>query len=213
MSGKIHLVRHAEGLHNLYNDSSIPDAPLTQRGFDFADDLGKRFVRERTNAVGLVISSPLRRAMQTSLTAFPRLLSSDLYPQDSGRGAHNGVDLELDANLQELDAVPCNTGSASADLVSQFPELTAKIQSLPQDWQDKTSLPPRTRRKALILERISDALTALKGSKADDVVVVTHSGVIGLLQEAPALDIEVAQWKTFSLTRDINGHLKLSEAG
>ena len=209
MSGKVHLVRHAEGVHNLYNDTSIPDAPLTQRGFDFADELGKRFVKEHTNSIGSVIASPLRRAIQTSLTAFPRLLSSDLYPPGSGKGVRNGVSLELYTNLQELDDVPANTGSDSADLLSQFPELATQIQNLPNGWNDKSTLPTGSRRKSQILERIERALTGLNGLKEIDVVVVTHSGIIQLL--AQGVDIGVAQWKTFSLIRGSNGQLSLHE--
>jgi broad specificity phosphatase PhoE len=44
MRGRIHLLRHAEGIHALRRDTSIPDAPLTERGFDYAEDLGRRFV-------------------------------------------------------------------------------------------------------------------------------------------------------------------------
>jgi broad specificity phosphatase PhoE len=190
-SGKVHLVRHAEGLHLLYDDTGIPDAPLTQRGFGFAEDLGRRLIEEHSNAVGLVISSPLRRTIQTSLTAFYRVLSSDLYPQNSGRGVRKGVQLELDANLQEIDDIPCNNGSASADLASQFPELTTQIQSLDPHWNIKSGpqspLPPPALRKVQILERVEHVLTALDGSKEHDVVIVAHRGVINFSHQMQTL--------------------------
>ena len=52
MQGRVHLMRHGEGLHNLRNDPTIPNASLRQRGFDFAEDLGYRFIREYSNCVG-----------------------------------------------------------------------------------------------------------------------------------------------------------------
>ena len=42
--GKIHLVRDAEALHNLRSNPTIPDAPLSQHGLDFAEYLGRRFI-------------------------------------------------------------------------------------------------------------------------------------------------------------------------
>jgi hypothetical protein len=42
MPGSVHLVGHAEDLHNLRNDHTIFDLPLSQRGFDFAKGLGRR---------------------------------------------------------------------------------------------------------------------------------------------------------------------------
>lgn len=91
MRGRVHLVRHAEGLHNLRNDLTILDARLSQRGFDVAEDLGRHFVRDNSNSVGAIISSPLRRTIQTSLTAFTRILDSTQYPENSSLGAKNGV--------------------------------------------------------------------------------------------------------------------------
>lgn len=86
MAGRIHLVRHAEGVHNLRNDSDIPNAPLSERGFDFAEDLRRRFVQAHSNNIGAIICSPLRRAIQTSLTAFPRILNTAQYSKNSGKG-------------------------------------------------------------------------------------------------------------------------------
>ena len=212
MPGKVHLVRHAEGLHNLYDDTSIPDAPLSQRGFDFAEDLGKRFVKANSNAVGLLISSPLRRAIETSFTAFNRVLRSDLYLLEPGGGVIDGVEMWLDANLQEIDDVPANTGSVSDELRRYFPGLVGQIHDMGPDWNDKATLPTVAQRKAQILDRMQQVLRDLGASgtrekEKKDVVVVTHAGVIDLL--APGVSVEVAQWKTFSLIRGNSGELKL----
>ncbi|KAF7591489.1 hypothetical protein BBP40_001535 [Aspergillus hancockii] len=212
MQGRIHLVRHAEGLHNLRNDPTIPNAPLSERGFDFAEDLGHRFIREYSNSVGAIVSSPLRRAVQTSLTAFRRILHSTQYPRNSGSGVNNGVMLALEANLQEIADLPCNNGSAVDDLVAEFPELEPEIRRLDENWHVKTG--PRSpltqslrERQAEILERLQKTLVDLKNkSMGDDIIVVTHQGVIALL--APTANIPVGHWQTFHLVRE-NGLLSL----
>ena len=89
MSSKVHIFRHAEGLHNLRLDTSIPDPPLTERGFDIAEDLGRRYLQDNTDSVSAIIASPLRRSIQTSLTAFSRILSSSHYPAGSRQGYEN----------------------------------------------------------------------------------------------------------------------------
>lgn len=212
MPGRIHLARHAEGLHNLRNDATIPDAPLSERGFDFAEDLGHRFISENSNCVGAIVSSPLRRAIQTSLTAFHRILDSTQYPKNSGSGVNNGVMLALDANLQEITDLPCNTGSGLNDLTTEFPGLKSEIQKLHGDWHVKTG--PRSpltqstsERKAEILHRLEKTLANLQNKPmGKDIIVVTHEGVIDLL--APTADIHMGQWQTFNLVRE-NGLLSL----
>jgi len=212
MEGRIHLVRHAEGLHNLRNDTSIDDAPLSERGFDFAEDLGRRLIQAHSNSTGAIICSPLRRTIQTSLAAFPRILNSVHYPANSGRGVRDGVKLALDANLQEIVDLPCNTGSPLTELENEFPELKQEIRTLDVNWYIKTGptspIPPDPRRKIEILEQLDQTLRALRsGQNGKDVIVVTHQGVIALL--APHANILVAQWQSFSLSRDAAGVLSL----
>ena len=212
MAGKIHLVRHAEGLHNLRNDPNIQDAPLSERGFDFAEDLGRRFVQVQSNDVGAIISSPLRRTIQTSLATFTRILDSAHYPANCGKGVRNGVELVLNANLQEVTDLPCNTGSPITDLEQEFPELAPQIRALNPDWYVKTEpnspLPPVAQRRVEILDQLNQKLSALSNStKGKDIVVVTHQGVIALL--APAANIPLAQWQTFKLIKNAAGQLEL----
>ena len=118
----------------------------------------------------------------------------------------------LDANLQEIDDLPCNTGSPREELIDQFPELHDEISLLHPRWYVKSGPesplpPPRAQRKEQILKRLEQAFQESSGSKKTDVVVVTHGGVIGML--VPGADIDVAQWKTFNLVRTSSGQLEL----
>ncbi|EON64523.1 hypothetical protein W97_03756 [Coniosporium apollinis CBS 100218] len=213
--GKIHLVRHAEGLHNLFNNPSLRDPSLTERAFYRAETLSSEFTEANSNTVGVVLTSPLRRTIQTSLTAFPRILHRRYYPVGSGRGgvpseAEEGVNLVLDPDLQEIGIEPANTGSESHMLESWFPELD--FSSLPEDWhlkKGKWSPDPAAVKSRVdrILHKLEDRLANLRDTGRKDVVVVTHAGVIAALK--PGLDMPVASWKSFVLKRESNGELSL----
>jgi broad specificity phosphatase PhoE len=205
MQKRIHFVRHTEGLHNLRSDLNIRDAPLSQRGWYDAQELGRRFVQDKSNFVCAIVSSPLRRAIQTTLAAFPRILNSALSPEDSGQA----VKLVLDANLQEISDYPANTGSSLKKLENEFPEIATQIQHLDPKWYIKSgsNLPLPDLRTVILeeLNRISESLTT---TNEPDIIVVTHQGVISLL--APNADIPMGQWKSFRLDRNDGGQLILS---
>jgi broad specificity phosphatase PhoE len=213
MRGRIHLLRHAEGIHALRGDTSIPDAALSERGFNFAEDLGRHFVNRHSNSAGAIISSPLCRAIQTSLTAFSRILDTTQYPENSGLGAENGLVLTLDANLQEINNLPCNTGTPKDRLAARFPRQETEISHLHPNWHVKTGplspLPQLpAQRKTAILERLNQALQELEHRPGNnDVVVVTHQGILELL--VPTVNIPAGEWHTFDLVRNGDGQLLL----
>ncbi|KAL5335880.1 histidine phosphatase superfamily [Aspergillus crustosus] len=182
MGGHIHLLRHAEGTHSLFNTITIPDAPLSQRGFDQAKELGRMFVSEHSNTTGAVISSPLCRS--------------------SALGVDNGVMLTLDANLQEPFDAPCNTGTPKSRLAARFPRQEAEINGLDSNWHTDSE------RKKEILKMLDQTLDSLKDEpRANNVVVVTHQGILERL--APGTTFPAGQWRTFNLVRNANGELTL----
>jgi broad specificity phosphatase PhoE len=79
----------------------------------------------------------------------------------------------------------------------------SEIQKLHKDWHIKAG--PRSplpqspsQRRAKILDRLEKALADLQNEPmSDDIIVVTHQGVIALL--APTANIPVGQWQTFHL--------------
>ncbi|PYI24575.1 phosphoglycerate mutase-like protein [Aspergillus violaceofuscus CBS 115571] len=210
MPALIHLVRHAEGLHNLRHNVQIPDAPLSERGFNQAELLGQKFLSAHSDSVGAVISSPLRRSIQTSLTALRRVLHADQYPANTSVGVRPGVRLGLDPALREFGGgVPCNTGSPVSELMSEFPTLH-QLQQLDPDWFDDSGRDPSSagRIKQEILGRLEQMQADLhENPDRTDIVVVTHDGIIGAL--APGIRIELGQWKSFELVKARNGMLSL----
>mmetsp|Transcript_28577 Transcript_28577/g.60599 ORF Transcript_28577/g.60599 Transcript_28577/m.60599 type:complete len:276 (-) Transcript_28577:203-1030(-) len=79
----VHLVRHAEGTHNLSEEESkLPahfDATLTPRGVEQCERLALRTKDLRVDAV---LVSPLTRCLETSRLSFPHLHDVDVDPSN-----------------------------------------------------------------------------------------------------------------------------------
>lgn len=74
MAKTIYLVRHAQAEHNVAEDWSIADAPLTPLGRQQARDLNEATASGLQKEVQLVVTSPLRRTMATTLDGFPEAI-------------------------------------------------------------------------------------------------------------------------------------------
>ena len=79
--------------------------------------------------VDLLVSSPLKRTIQTTLLGFKKQIES-------------GVKVELLAELQETAGVPCDTGSSRDDLEKEELFKGLDFSSLPDDWNSKVLYVP-----------------------------------------------------------------------
>jgi broad specificity phosphatase PhoE len=120
-SSQIYLVRHAESAHNISKDFSRPDPPLTPLGLEQAAKLEQTF--PHSAHIGLVITSPLKRAIQTALSGFSHILDKRYYDSSSKLGVEGGAELIIDPGLQERSALPCDTGSDQDVLSEIFPRV------------------------------------------------------------------------------------------
>lgn len=114
MAPKIHLVRHAQGEHNLYRNYTIRDAVLTDLGKEQCRALSADFKHHKT--IDTVFASPLRRTIQTAALSFGPTLARDEVP------------FVLLPAIQELGDNGSDTGIADTaqDLKSLLPDLFAK---------------------------------------------------------------------------------------
>lgn len=134
MASQIHLVRHAESVHNVTKDFSTPDPPLTELGIEQASQLVDSF--PHSSSIGIVITSPLKRAVQTTLAAFPHILDKRSYaPGSNPGGIDGGSKLIVDPDLQERSDLPCDTGSDRVTLEATFPGVDFGV--LGTGWQTK----------------------------------------------------------------------------
>jgi broad specificity phosphatase PhoE len=130
MASQIHLVRHAESLHNVTKDFSTLDPSLTEIGMEQAGQLVQHFTR--SSSIGVIITSPLKRAVQTTLAGFPHVFDKRNYTPGSKSG---GIELIVDPDLQERSELPCDTGSDRAVLETAFPGVDFTM--LGNNWQAK----------------------------------------------------------------------------
>ncbi|CAO1627556.1 unnamed protein product [Sympodiomycopsis kandeliae] len=120
------ICRHSQAEHNVRDEYHIPDAPLTKPiGVSQAAKLPD-FTKQLQGQVDLIITSPLKRTLQTTLLGWK--------PAVERLGQQNVICLP---QLQECNAYPCDTGSPRAQLEAD-PEIQGfNLELLTPDWTSK----------------------------------------------------------------------------
>ncbi|KAG5952717.1 hypothetical protein E4U53_000053 [Claviceps sorghi] len=166
----IHLVRHAQGFHNVAAaNESLADPDLTPTGEHQCSDLRAAFPFHAKLAK--LVSSPMRRTIHTCNLAFGG--PGHLYP------------IILLDTLQEVSASPCDTGSGSDALLDEY-GYNIDVEHLRDGWTDKGRGSPFEPSVAAVTARAREARLALLdiAEHADgDVVVVTHGGFLHFLTD------------------------------
>ena len=180
-------MRHGQAEHNIGSrDSNIRDPSLTKLGFRQAKEAGgklRQFVLPNVDhsndgsggPVDLIICSPMRRTIQTLLTAFP-----PEFIRNSG-GLLKLPEVILLPHLQELHDTPCDTGVALEELRSQF---TAEQWSVfntslvPDEWYNKGPAADDDVRHQARAAQLQGKLIEIVNAHptAKRVLVVGHSG-------------------------------------
>ena len=188
------IMRHAQGEHNVHS-IDIPDASLTPLGFRQATSAGRK-VRELFSTpatttttdrcastihgpVDLIVSSPLRRTIQTALNAFP---VASLHDQSVVR--RNKI--LLLPELQELHDKPCDIGVEVSDMSEQY--FTAEEMQLlnttlvKPGWYVKGPAHDdevrAAARGAALQQRLVDLLLRPENANVSRVVLVVHHGIM-----------------------------------
>jgi broad specificity phosphatase PhoE len=211
MASHIHLVRHAEAVHNATKDYSILDPPLTELGIQQAGQLVQKFTRSAS--VGVVITSPLQRALQTTLAGFAHVLDRRNFARGSAAGGiDGGARLVIDPNLQESSELPCDTGSERAVLETAFPGVDFGV--LGDNWQakegaysaDDAAVEARANK---MRRRLAEVAEELKNEQKKDIVVVTHGLFMKFLSGDPTIDLPKATWSSYTIMEDSAGDIIL----
>ncbi|OOF95829.1 hypothetical protein ASPCADRAFT_130163 [Aspergillus carbonarius ITEM 5010] len=166
---RIHLVRHAQGYHNLGIEYwNLPDPLLTDHGKQQC--LGLRQSFAAMPPVDLVVSSPLRRAIYTGLEGF-----SDVERQ--------GRRLMALPDLQEISSLPCDVGSSVRDLRVEMEGqgLPVDLSLVGESWREKTGRFAPTQEK--ISARCEDLRHWLHARPEKEIVVVSHGCLLHFLTE------------------------------
>lgn len=156
----IHLVRHAEGYHQLprdHPDVQIRDATLTDAGIQQAKDFNERFpYHERTD---LLCASPMTRAIQTTQYAFAPELQ-------------RGMIILAIPEAQEAQDDPSSTGSPASELRAKFSADVVDFHLLSEDWYRKDGV--NAYEDHALHERARKLRFILKERPEEHIVLVTH---------------------------------------
>ncbi|KAL4889388.1 phosphoglycerate mutase-like protein [Aspergillus ambiguus] len=171
MSPIVHLVRHAEGLHNLGQEHwSLIDPLLTDRGREQCLQLRKTFPFHSN--IELVVSSPLSRAIFSAVESFLPVFQSRAEQK-----------LLLLPDLQEIGDFPCDIGSSVEDLTERLKDLNVLIDYSHVDraWTSKTG------RYSPLISAIRARARAvrywLSTRPEKEIIVVSHGAFLHFLTE------------------------------
>jgi broad specificity phosphatase PhoE len=162
MSPILHCVRHAQGFHNLdpHHEDTLSDPPLTQRGRDQCQRLCDAFPYH--SDVDFVISSPLRRTIETTLLGFGKTISA------------KQLKVLLEPRCQETTAKPSDTGSWLGGISTQCGDVldTSRVEA---GWNSNTGVWEMTPENLrLHCEELHDFIRTLPYT---NVLLVAHGSV------------------------------------
>ncbi|KAL2150680.1 hypothetical protein VTH82DRAFT_7243 [Thermothelomyces myriococcoides] len=185
----IHLVRHAQGVHNLRHENWVlPDPDLTPFGKQQCAELARTFPYQ--SQLTHLVASPLRRTLYTCLLSFEPALRAP----DSSLVRKTVVALP---DLQEMAALPCDTGSDPDVLAAEFGSPAGggqvDLSMVGPGWNVKTGSSPyaplverlqaRARRARLWLRELGRRYEAEHPGRDAHIAVVTHGGFLHFLTQ------------------------------
>ena len=172
----IHLVRHAQGFHNLsFDNHGMRDPLLTDLGKEQCAQLSRDFPHH--SKLTAVVASPLKRTIYTALESFPGPISE------------KKLKVIALADIQEASGMPCDTGSPIAELEREFAGQPVDLELLSHvgdSWFDKQKGPyfPEPNNLDARARKARQWIKATFGEQQDGhVAVVTHGGFLHYFTE------------------------------
>ncbi|KIL92243.1 hypothetical protein FAVG1_04651 [Fusarium avenaceum] len=202
MSPIIHCVRHGQGVHNLsHANHHLPDPELTPLGEEQARSLCAKYPKLAN--VQLIVSSPLRRTLQTALMAFPSQLEG-------------GLQVLALPEMQEASNLICDTGRDLSEVKADFEQLPVNFDVVETGWHIKEDKWAPV--ASSLLKRAQIARQWLSERQEAEIVVITHGCFLHFLTDdwinavnSQATDWANAEVRSFTLTNDKDGRPAFSE--
>jgi broad specificity phosphatase PhoE len=172
----IHLVRHAQGYHNLSAaNQQIRDPKLTPVGEEQCATLCAAFPFH--DRITHLVASPMRRTMYTCLLSFPPAIAA-------------GKKIVALPEIQEVSSLPCDMGSTPEDLAAEFDPAQVDLSLVTPSWTDKSPESPWEPEIEKLEERARQARFWLRelgkqsaGETEAHVAVVSHGGFLHFLTQ------------------------------
>ncbi|KAL1534432.1 phosphoglycerate mutase-like protein 1 isoform X1 [Salvia divinorum] len=196
-SKTIHLVRHAQGIHNVDGDKNYKafmspeyfDAHLTQLGWQQVDNLRKHVHSSGLiKSIDLVVTSPLLRTMQTAVGVFGGEAYSDkmdilpLMVENAGNSDHPAISsldcppiVAVELCREHLGVHPCDKRRSISEYRSLFPGVDFSLIESDDDVLWKADV---RETKDEVAARGMNFMNWLFTRKEKEIAIVTHSGFL-----------------------------------
>ncbi|KAI0972039.1 histidine phosphatase superfamily [Xylaria arbuscula] len=174
MPPRIHVIRHAQALHNVNQDFSHHDPELTELGYQQCKAAAKEL--ESLDKIELILASPLQRTIQTALALFPA------YTESNKR-------ITLLPQLQEVGNTRSDTGNSREYLENKYGAVL-EYSFITPDWTEKggeSPYAPRLAEKRARTTRLLIRDIAQRYAHRDvNIVVISHGNYLRLLTQDDA---------------------------
>ncbi|KAM0882527.1 hypothetical protein ACQ4PT_032229 [Festuca glaucescens] len=196
-SKTIHLVRHAQGIHNVagekdynaYMSEELLDAQLTPLGWTQVDCLREHVTKcGLAKKIELVITSPLLRTMQTAVGVFgggnytDGVGASPLMVEGAGQSGRQAISslncppfLAVEACREHLGVHPCDKRSSITKYHTLFPAIDF---SLIENDEDVLWKPDVREANESVAARGMKFIDWLWTREEKEIAIVSHSGFL-----------------------------------
>ncbi|KAI3758420.1 hypothetical protein L6452_05981 [Arctium lappa] len=196
-SKTIHLVRHAQGIHNVagekdhsaYLSEKLFDAHLTTLGWQQVDNLRKHVhASGLSKSVELVVVSPLLRTMQTAVGAFGGEGSADgndvppLMAENTGNSNRPAISslncppfIAMELCREHLGVHPCDRRRSISEYRPMFPAIDFSL--IENDGDVLWTADTREKNEAVAARGVK-FMKWLLTREEKEIAVVTHSGFL-----------------------------------
>lgn len=143
------------------------DPPLTKHGIEHAKSIRPPFIPD------LILISPMTRALQTAILAFPDLIGT----------SHPEIEVQIWPELREAHDAPFNKGVGRAEISEKFPQFD--FSSCPEEWDHA---PHSTVTATVRAEGVRLRLKEL-AEKYRDILVISHRGFLAFMVQGSRFQV------------------------
>ncbi|KAI0915458.1 hypothetical protein AcW1_003979 [Taiwanofungus camphoratus] len=192
---RIYLTRHAQAEHNVEEDYTIHDAPLTKRGREQAASLHVDTQNTIQKSAELLVTSGLRRTLSTTVIGYATLKK---------RLEAEGKAVIVLPQLQECNNLPCDIGSPREVLEADPEYAGLDFSDLTPDWTSKAGFYAAD--VATLQARARWNRRWLRARPERDIVVVAHGDLLRYITQGrnsatPWANVEVREY-TFKVDEE-----------